>query len=225
MAIFLNLKYSYHFNASFSLFLLSMKTKKAFILLNGSEPATFPDLSKYEIVCAIDGAYNYFEANNIIPDLVTGDFDSINTIPTSVEVIKTPDQEFTDFEKALQILKQRGFSEIDVYGGSGKEHDHFLGNISTALQWKLGLSIFFFDDYGKYFFIEESILLTNVKGRNISLIPFPNAFGIVTKGLLYPLKDETLTFGERIGTRNKATDENVLISYEKGNLLVYLSNF
>jgi thiamine pyrophosphokinase len=202
-----------------------MKTKKAFILLNGSEPNQLPDLSNYNIVCAIDGAYNYFEEKNIIPDLVTGDFDSINTIPTSVEVIKTPNQEFTDFEKALQILKQRGYSHIDVYGGSGKEHDHFLGNISTALQWKLGLNISFFDDFGKYFFIEDSILLTNVKGRNISLIPFPNAFGIVTKGLFYPLKNETLIFGERIGTRNKATEENVLISYENGNLLVYISNF
>lgn len=201
-----------------------MKTKKAFILLNGSKPASLPDLSQYDIVCAIDGAYNYFEANNIIPDLVTGDFDSIYNIPTTIEVIKTPNQEFTDFEKALQILKFRGFSNIDVYGGSGKEHDHFLGNISTALQWKEGLFISFYDDFGKYFFIEGSIMLTDVKGRNISLIPVPTANGISTKGLLYPLNNETLTFGERIGTRNKASDENVLISFDNGDLLVYISH-
>ena len=211
-------------NLSFSLFLHSMKSKKAFILLNGSEPSTFPDLGNYDIVCAIDGAYNYFEAKNITPNLVTGDLDSIKTIPTTVEVIKTPNQEFTDFEKALQILKQRGYSHIDVYGGSGKEHDHFLGNISTALQWKLGLSISFFDDFGKYFFIEDSIILTNVKGKNISLIPFPTANGIVTKGLMYPLNNETLSFGERIGTRNKASDDDVLISFEKGDLLIYISH-
>jgi len=201
-----------------------MKTKTAFILLNGSEPLRLPDLSTYDIVCAIDGAYNYFEANNILPDLVTGDFDSIYKIPTSIEVIKTPNQEFTDFEKALQILKQRGYSEIDVYGGSGKEHDHFLGNISIALQWKLGLTISFYDDFGKYFFIDESIMITDVKGKNISLIPFPKASGIVTKGLLYPLNNETLTFGSRIGTRNKACGENVLISYDNGDLLVYISH-
>lgn len=201
-----------------------MKTKKAFILLNGSEPANFPNLSNYDIVCAIDGAYNHFEANNIIPDLVTGDFDSINTIPTSVEVIKTPNQEFTDFEKALQILKHRGFTHIDVYGGSGKEHDHFLGNISTALQWKMGLTISFFDDFGKYFFIEDSVILTNVKEKNISLIPFPTASGIITKGLMYPLNNETLSFGERIGTRNIAIEESVFIAFDSGELLVYISH-
>lgn len=201
-----------------------MKAKKAFILLNGSAPSYLPDLSEYEIVCAIDGAYNYFEANNIVPDLVTGDFDSIHSIPTSIEVLKTPNQNFTDFEKALQILKQRGFYHIDVYGGSGKEHDHFLGNISTALQWKIGLNITFFDDFGKYFFIEKSIYLTDIIGKNISLIPLPIASGVVTEGLLYPIKNETLTFGERIGARNKASENEVEISLEKGDLLIYISH-
>ena len=201
-----------------------MKLKKAFILLNGSEPDTLPDLSEYDIVCAIDGAYNFFETKNIIPDLVTGDFDSINKIPSSVEVIKTPNQDYTDFEKALQILKHRGYYHIDIYGGSGKEHDHFLGNISTAKQWKIGLNITFFDDLGKYFFIDEFYNGTNLKNRNISLIPLPVANGVLTKGLLYPLNNETLTFGERIGTRNKASEDNIQISFDDGDLLVYISH-
>lgn len=201
-----------------------MKTKKAFILLNGTEPKNFPDLSHYDIVCAIDGAYNYFESRKIIPDLVTGDFDSIHKIPTTIEVISTPNQEYTDFEKALQILKHRGFYHIDVYGGSGKEHDHFLGNISTALQWKIGLNITFYDDFGKYFFIEDYVKVNNIKDRNISLIPLPIANGIITKGLLYPLNNETLTFGERIGTRNKACENEVQISVRDGDLLIYISH-
>ena len=201
-----------------------MKLKRAFVLLNGSEPSVFPDLSQYDIVCAIDGAYEYFVSNNLIPDLVMGDFDSINSTPNAVEVINTPNQDYTDFEKALQILKHRGYYHIDIYGGSGKEHDHFLGNISTALQWKIGLKITFFDDFGKYFFIENSIKITNVIGRNISLIPIPIANEISTKGLLYPLQNETLTFGKRIGTRNRATENEVQISFNGGDLLIYISH-
>ncbi len=201
-----------------------MNSKRAFILLNGAEPSTFPDLSIYDIVCAIDGAYNHFKSKNIEPDLVTGDFDSIHTIPSNIEVIKTPDQNFTDFDKALTILKNRGYIHIDVYGGSGKEHDHFLGNISTALQWKNSLKISFFDDFGTYFFIEEQITLTNVKGKNISLIPFPIAHEIFTEGLAYPIINETLTFGKRIGTRNTAFDNDVKITFKGGELLVYISN-
>lgn len=198
--------------------------KKAFILLNGSEPESLPDLSQYEIVCAIDGAYNHFKNLKIEPHLVTGDFDSIDNIPTSIEVINTPNQDYTDFEKALQILKHRGYYHIDVYGGSGKEHDHFLGNISTAKQWKFGLKITFFDDFGSYFFINDFYCGTNLMDRNISLIPLPIANGVVTKGLLYPINNESLIFGERIGTRNKASENEIQISFDDGDLLVYISH-
>jgi thiamine pyrophosphokinase len=201
-----------------------MKTKKAFILLNGQKPAVFPDLSNYDFSCAIDGAYNHFKTNNIVPDLVTGDFDSIEAIPDSVEIINTPDQNFTDFEKALQILNKRGYHSIDIYGGSGKEHDHFLGNLSTALLWKNKVRITFFDDYGTYFFIEEACTLNNVLNKTISLIPFPIAQGIKTEGLKFPLQNEPLTFGKRVGTRNLAIDNQVKISINTGELLVYISN-
>lgn len=201
-----------------------MKMKKAFVLLNGEKPGKFPDLSAYEIVCAIDGAYDHFLDNNIEPDVVMGDFDSIESVPTSVEMINTPDQNFTDFDKALTILKEKGFTIIDVYGGSGKEHDHFLGNISTALQQKNDLEITFYDDVGKYFFIDTSFSTSNVLHKNISLIPFPKAEGIRTFGLQYTLANESLEFGQRIGTRNKAIKDSIKISFTKGNLLIYISN-
>ncbi|MCF6181028.1 thiamine diphosphokinase [Lutibacter sp.] len=201
-----------------------MKSKKAFVLLNGEKPTVFPNLSNYQIVCAIDGAYNHFKEKNIEPDLITGDFDSIESIPTTAEVINTPNQNFTDFDKALAILNKRGFNTIDVYGGSGKEHDHFLGNISTALAWKTKLNITFYDDFGMYFFINNTFKISNVLNKNISLIPFPKAKGITTSGLQYPLVNESLVFGKRIGTRNKAIENTIEITFKKGDLLIYISH-
>lgn len=201
-----------------------MKEKKAFLLLNGAAPKELPDFSVYDLVCAIDGGYNHLKKTNIEPNLVTGDFDSIENIPSAIEVIHTPDQNFTDFDKALQILKKRGIEKIDVYGGSGKEHDHFLGNISTAIQWKNKLKIVFYDDYGSYFFIEKKFTKQNILNKTVSLIPFPMATEIETTGLKYPLNKEQLVFGERIGTRNKAVKDAITINYREGNLLIYISN-
>jgi thiamine pyrophosphokinase len=201
-----------------------MISKKAFLLLNGSEPTKLPDLSDYDIICVTDGAYDFLHSKNIRPDIVTGDFDSINATHDQVEFIETPDQNFTDFDKALTILKEKGYERIDVYGAHGKEQDHFLGNISTALYWKNNLNIIFFDDYGRYFFIENALDLHNVKHKTISLIPFPLATGIVTEGLQYTLNNETLTFGKRIGTRNRAIKNNVRISFNEGVLLIYISH-
>jgi thiamine pyrophosphokinase len=60
--------------------------------------------------------------------------------------------------------------------------------------------------------------------KNISLIPFPFAEGINTSGLQYPLSNEKLTFGKRIGTRNKAIENTIKISFTKGDLLIYISH-
>ena len=201
-----------------------MSTKKIFLLLNGETPQKLPDLSVYHIICATDGAYHFLEENKIVPDFISGDFDSIKNIPDTIEVIHTPNQDFTDFDKALQILFDKGFTQIDVFGASGKEQDHFLGNLHTAMQWKNKLKLTFFDNHSHYFLADKRTKITNCKDKIISLVPFPNASNIITEGLEYQLDKEDLTFGERIGTRNKATKNQIKITFESGNLFIFIQN-
>ncbi len=195
-----------------------------FLLLNGEKPIHLPDLGEYDLICATDGAVDFLSSQNIRPDLLTGDFDSSFQHPKDIEIIHTPNQDFTDFAKALNILHQRAYRKIDVYGASGKEQDHFLGNLHVALQWKNKLNITFYDNHGRYFFSEKKIELKSVKDKTISLFPFPSAKNITTEGLEFPLKNEDLSFEKRIGTRNKARDENVRIQYTEGELLIFINN-
>ena len=199
-----------------------MKKNKVFLLLNGEPPKKLPDLSKYDIICATDGAYKFLEQKKICPDFVAGDFDSLQTIPKNTEIVNTPNQDFTDFEKTLSILYNRRYT--DIYGASGKEQDHFLGNLHTAISWKEKLKLTFFDNYNSYFLAKNETKITNCLHKTISLIPFPKADHVQTKGLKYPLHSETLLFGERIGTRNKVVSNNVLINFKSGNLFIFISN-
>ncbi|MFC4268378.1 thiamine diphosphokinase [Polaribacter marinivivus] len=201
-----------------------MKNKKVFLLLNGEKPKEVPNFSVYDLICATDGAYQYLEKYKIVPDFVSGDLDSLEAIPKEIEVIKTTNQDFTDFDKILQILFDKGFTKIDVYGASGQEQDHFLGNLDTAIRWKKKLSLTFFDNNGTYFLAKKKIVLSNCKGKIISLIPFPKASKVETFGLKYSLKKETLKFGKRIGTRNLAIDKKVKINFKKGNMFVFINN-
>ena len=198
--------------------------KKALILLNGLPPKNLPDRDHFDLLCAVDGAYTYCKASGITPDLITGDFDSLETIPEHIEIVNTPNQNFTDFEKTLQVLFERDITHISIYGGSGNEPDHFLGNISVALAWKDKLTIEFYDDFGCFYFIPNSFSVENIFGKTISLIPFPTALGITTSGLEFPLQREDLSFGLRIGTRNRAILNTVRIDFKKGNLLIYISH-
>jgi len=196
--------------------------KKAFLLLNGEVPKKLPDLQIYDLICTTDGGFHSLEKFNIIPDLITGDFDSSINHPKGVEIIETPNQDYTDFEKMLQILFDKGYKKVDVFGASGQEQDHFLGNLHTALIWKNKLELVFYDNYSHYFFAEKHTILDDVKGKTISLYPFDKAKSISTNGLQYPLNNETLKIGKRIGTRNFAIQDQVTISFKKGNLLIFV---
>lgn len=201
-----------------------MKQEKVFLLLNGEPPVKVPNISKYDIICATDGAYQYLENNNIIPHFISGDFDSLENIPKEIEVIKTPNQDFTDFDKILQILFDKGFKQVDVFGASGKEQDHFLGNLHTAVLWKEKLQLTFFDNYCRYFLADKSTEISNCNNQIISLIPFPKVINLFTEGLEYPLKNEDLIFGERIGTRNKSNKNKIKITFTSGNLFIFINH-
>ncbi|MGV6845557.1 MAG: thiamine diphosphokinase [Lutibacter sp.] len=201
-----------------------MKSNRAFLLLNGQPPKQLPNLSNYKMIVATDGAYQYLKNMEITPHFISGDFDSLKSLPNDIEIINTPNQNYTDFDKVLKILYDKDFKEIDVYGASGKEPDHFIGNISTALAWKEKLNLKFIDDFGTYFFIKNKFSIAGVINKTVSLIPFYKAESINTIGLEYPLKHEHLMFGNRIGTRNKAVSDHIEISFKSGNLLIYISH-
>ncbi len=194
------------------------------LFLNGERPKKLPLLKGYEAVYCTDGAFQLFEHSDVKPDLIIGDFDSITELPKGIEHIHTPDQNFTDFEKTIKIIIEKGFTSVDVFAANGLEQDHFLGNLSTALAYKNELKIIFFDDRQTYFFVDKQVKLINVLGKKISLFPFPKTESVSSKGLQYPLNRINLSLvNNKIGTRNVATEENVVIQFEKGELLVFIN--
>ena len=197
---------------------------KALLFLNGEVPTTIPDTTNYKTIFCTDGAFRYLQKLNIQPDIISGDFDSfeISQFPPEIEIISTPDQNDTDFAKALTIIKNKGFSHVDVFGASGRQQDHFIGNLNAAYRFKSQLNITFYDNYSKYFFAENSTKLEGYFGRTISLIPFPECKNIVTNGLEYPLNNEDLNLLSRIGTRNKANQDFVTIEYTDGALVLFI---
>jgi len=201
---------------------------KVVLFINGDAPKSLPNLEKYTFIACTDGAFHYlkrlgFPLQKL--DFISGDFDSHSGADEEVyedKFIYTPDQNKTDFHKALDIILDKGYQNIDVFGGSGGEQDHFLGNLTVAYSFKEKLNIKFYDEFSEYFFIPNSFVLKNVKDKLISLYPFPIAENITTKGLNWSLNNENLSVITRIGTRNFATEDEVSIKYEKGDLLVFI---
>jgi len=205
-----------------------VKEKRALLFINGEPPEKLPVFESYDLIACSDGAFHYLKSLGFPLkklDFISGDFDSHSGNDALIyqeKFIYTPDQDKTDFEKSLEILKQKGAATVDVYGGSGGEMDHFLGNISVAFSFKNRLEIRFYDEFSTYYFIPKFISLKGVKNKMISLYPFPAAESITTAGLHWPLHADDLSITSRIGTRNFASEDEVTIEYESGDLLIFI---
>ena len=203
-------------------------SKTALLFINGTPPKNLPNTEGYAIIACTDGAFHYLKEKNFTLaqlDFISGDFDSHSGIDENIyheKFIFTPDQNFTDFQKALDILKNKDVKKVDVYGGSGGEQDHFLGNLHVAFLFKDLMEITFYDEFSSYFFIPKDFEINNVEGKMVSLLPFPKVENLVTDGLNWELKNEDLEITKRIGTRNFATKSTVKISYSDGDLLVFI---
>lgn len=201
---------------------------KVLLFINGDAPKFFPDLENYGLIACTDGAFHYLKRMDFPLDkldFISGDFDSHSGSDENIyqeKFIHTPDQNHTDFYKALDIIIEKGGNKVDVFGGSGGEQDHFLGNLTVAYAFKDKLELKFYDEFSEYYFIPKNFTIKGVKDKMISLYPFPAAENITTKGLNWALNKGSLNITSRIGTRNFAVEDEVSITYEKGDLLMFI---
>lgn len=216
-------------------YLSSATIKKALLFINGEPPEKLPRTDRYEVISCTDGAFSYLKKKGFnlhALTFISGDFDSLDQKVIieetahllDISIIHTPDQNKTDFHKALEILVSKGIESVDVYGGSCGEMDHFLGNLTVANSFKESLIITFFDAYSQYFFAPERLVLNGVFQKTISLYPFPLAEHVVSTGLKWCLERETLDITAKIGTRNIAEHDEVTISFDAGALVVFVSH-
>jgi len=208
-------------------------SKKSLIFINGDPPKKFPNIDEYDLISCTDGAFHYLREKKFPIerlDFISGDLDSLRNIDRKnlnknlkEKIIHTPDQNKTDFHKALDIILEKKIHNVDVFGGSGKEQDHFIGNLSVAYFFFDKMNITFYDDYSKFFFIPKYFKISGVLGKTISLLPFPFAKNVTTTGLKWLLNQEDLSLTKRIGTRNIASENTITCSYEDGDLLIFIN--
>jgi thiamine pyrophosphokinase len=179
-------------------------------------------------VVVLDGALQDVLDKGIAFNVVSGDFDSEPDAKGKtahiqhVEVIHTPDQDFTDLEKGIQICKNRGYKDVHVVWGTGKRMDHSIGNLDLIAQFQGEVNVIFWDDYQKIYLAPSGFRKWYPKDTPLSLIPWPKCAGIQADNLKWPLHDLELTIGQRLGTCNKILNEGILeITYQTGTLILF----
>jgi thiamine pyrophosphokinase len=180
-------------------------------------------------IVVLDSTINKFIKYNyaIIPHTLLGDFDrnidkdQIKTHFPNINIIHTPDQNKTDFEKAIEHILEKGYKKIIGLGLTGKRMDHTFNNISSLAKYNDEAQIQILDDYSIIECISRIYRKKMPKGTTISLLPLGDVQGIITKNLKYPLMNESLKLGIRTGSSNEVmNDGEVVVTIGKGKLVV-----
>jgi len=203
--------------------------KKCIIWANGKAPrkSSVEYLQKigYDTLICADGGANSARKYNIIPDIVIGDFDSIeektvSTFKNKSKMIQVKSQYNTDVEKCLNYAIKKKFSEAILIGVTGDRLDHTFCNLGIVLKFfdRINLSIAAENSFLTAF--TGSIVLQTVPGETISLYGFNNKTIIYSEGLKYPLRNISLPFGEKESTSNVALINKVKLKIRGGKIFI-----
>lgn len=207
---------------------------QAVLFLNGRLPTTKiikKFLHKNTLIIAADGGANQIKELKIGVHVIIGDLDSISDankkyfLKNKTEIIEVTDQESTDFEKALKYCIKRKIKDITVIGATGMRPDHSVNNLSVLKRFYKKLNICLITEEFAAFYLPKRFSFNYKSGETVSLVPMPIASGIKTKGLEFPLNNETLEFGKREGALNRSNSDKVSISFKEGDLLIFRKHF
>lgn len=207
-------------------------TKRAILFANGS--LADPDAVRRfivpgDILLAADGGTRHALSLGLVPSLIIGDLDSLaaddrqKAEAAGARLLEYPaDKNETDLELALAHALREGFRKIIVVGAAGGRLDQTLANLALLTDPRLStLDVRLDDGVEEAFFIRSRGQVTGAAGDAVSLLPWGGPVaGVVTRGLRWPLRGETLLPDRTRGVSNELLGRTASVSIESGLLLV-----
>jgi len=190
----------------------SLRSAEAFVFC-GEDP----------LVIAVDGGLPRLLEQGIMPDLVLGDFDSLEEKyrPALDEfdaahpgcLLRLPcEKDDTDTVYAARMCLERGCREILFYGALGGRLDHTVANLQT-LSW--------LKEEGADGYLIGKTTLAAVIGSETVMLPagYEGTFsffaldrevaGVTLKGMKYPLSEAVVTNSFPVGVSNEVNADTV----------------
>lgn len=183
-----------------------------------------PDDSDYLI--AADAGYKYCRENNLIPNLVLGDFDSLGELPEHPNMLELPvEKDETDTLSAVKTGIERGYRRFYIYGGTGGARpDHSIANLQTLVYLaNRGCRGWLFGKDYVWTCIKNSSLRIKGEGDVSVFCPDGEAKGVWLRGLKYELEDAVISSDFPLGVSNFLSDGEAEIKVKDGCLLIMYS--
>lgn len=193
----------------------------------------FVKKNSYDLMIAADRGMEFFYRNQLVPDKIVGDFDSVKTgileyfqqNRPDIQILEfQPEKDETDTELALRTAMDAGCERIWLLGATGNRIDHIIGNIHLlGMAMERNCECIMLDAYNRIRMLNREFRLKREEqyGDYVSLFPFtPTVTGLTLKGFKYPLQKYELQCYHSLGVSNEISEEEAEISFEDGILLM-----
>ena len=181
-----------------------------------------------DYIIAADGGYSALVSRGITPDIVVGDFDSLETAPEHPNIVRAaPEKDDTDMLLAINHGFTRGCRTFIIDGGLGGRFDHTLANIQLLAHIAGRGDV----QNTRGYLLGRDICITAVLNGSVEFLPgasggisvfsySPASHGVTLAGLKYPLSDATLTCDYPIGVSNEFTGAPAAVTVRNGTVIV-----
>lgn len=192
--------------------------------------AMLPDFDK--VICC-DGGIRHLKVLGLEPDIIVGDFDSIdNSLLVQYEQKGVSIKTFpkikneTDTELAANTAIELGASQVVLLGALGSRWDHSYANIMVLVKLtRMGIDSMIMHSHNLIRVSNKGFSLLQKPGQILSLLPLgENVIIRSTKGLRYPVNNQKMPLDIPYGVSNIVLESNVEIEIESGWLMAILAN-
>ena len=153
-----------------------------------------------------DGGADQIVAAGLKPEAIIGDFDSLENVDEwlgRTRLLRIPEQETTDFEKALYSTS----APVTIaLGMTGKRFDHTLAALDAVTKYAKDRVIILVDEADIAMALTGPFSFEVAPRERVSVHPLLPMRFKRSVGLRYPLDGVRLAPGERTGTSNEAVD-------------------
>jgi thiamine pyrophosphokinase len=179
-----------------------------------------------DLVLAADAGYQTCRKCGILPDLLLGDFDSMDQPAEFANVRRSPvEKDDTDTMLAIKTALDEGCGTVYIYGGTGgKRLDHTLANLQTLLYLRRrGGRGYLYDNDFVWTVIENEMMTLEKRvewGLFSAFCLGDRAEGIDEEGFQYPLRDAVLTPEFPMGVSNHILEQQARVTVRRGALAI-----
>ena len=203
---------------------------RALVVANGDPPsaALLAELREgATLVVAADGGARSALALGLMPDIVTGDLDSIGEAREAIpadRIRPNPDPNATDLEKAVALCLDEGCTAVDIIGGGGGRADHALANLSVLVRFGRRARVRMVDERFAIELVDGEAIVEGPAGTVVSLVALGPCEGVTTSGLRWELAGAALEFSA-YGVHNEIAASPATVSVRSGDLLLFLGRW